>query len=450
MVAKTTLVTICMMLLASAAMSITVKNRCLPAWYDSNGIAFDLNPVKTKPIDKPDNITTDSISVAFQFCNPITPSQVDPTWTCDNKPDGNIAFVRDKTTGQCYPMTDVASTLSQELIKVGDDVKGVRLVYDNKNAKEGFFYKNKNVKINIMCNKDIDNANIQWIIDDSDAKFLIFTTSAKAGCGASVKDLISLFNNFKLVAAGIIFMVGILFTFFGKRFFTITLTTTGFLIGFIAIAGTAYVFGAMQTSDAKKIGVLLLISVLLGILVGWLFYKFKKLTTMAACGILFFFIGNALLRLYLSRWITKNWMEISWQVVFALIGVAFGYAFSKQCIMFSTAFGGSFLIVLALGVATNTYYSPEAVVERVRRGEAVVSNLLLRPSCMSGADSGSWLVLLDLLYSCTETELILKKAWRKMMSWATKVILTTRTTTNLVFIANFIDNNSSKFESFGA
>lgn len=353
-------------------MSVTIKNRCLPAWYDSNGIAFDLNPVKTQPIDKPDTITTDTLTVAFQMCNPITPSQVDPSWGCDNKPDANIAFIRDKASGKCYPMTNPSSELTSELIKDGDEVKGVRMTYSNKDTKEDFSYKNKDIKINVMCNKEIENSSIQWIIDDSDAKYVTFTTSAKAGCGASVKDLISLFNNFKLAAAGIILVVGILFTFFGKRFFTITLTSTGFLIGFLSIAGTAYIFGAMQTSDAKKIGVVLLTSVLLGGLIAWVFYKFRKLTTMAACGILFFFIGNAVLRLYLSRWIHQNWAEISTLVFFALIGVLFGYKFSNQCIMFSTAFGGSFLVVLALGIATNTYYSPEAVVERVKRGDKVI------------------------------------------------------------------------------
>lgn len=373
MVAKPTIAAFCLFLLASSAMSVAVKNRCLPAWYDSNGIAFDLNPVKTQPINKPDSITTDSLMIAFKMCNAISPSEIDPTWGCDNKPESNIAYILDKATGKCYPMTNETSELKPELIKEGDDVKGVRLIYTNKDTISDFFYKNKNIKINIMCNKDIDNSSIQWIIDDSDPLFLIFTTSAKAGCGASVKDLISLFNNFKLAAAGIIFLVGILFTFFGKRFFTISLTITGFIIGFISISGTAYIFGAMQTSDSKKIGVLLLISFLLGLLIGWVFYKFRKLTTMAACGILFFLIGNALLRLYLSRWIIQNWAEIAFLVVVVIIGVGFGYQYSNQCIMFSTAFGGSFLIVLAAGVATNTYYSPDEVVERVKRGDTVVS-----------------------------------------------------------------------------
>jgi hypothetical protein len=373
MVAKSTFATLCMVLLASSVMTVTIKNRCMPAWYDSNGIAFDLNPVKTQPREKPDNITTDSLTIAFMMCNPIVPSDVDPTWACDNKPDANIAYILDKATGKCYPMTNPASELMPELIKEGDEVKGVRMIYSNQDTKEDFSYKNKNVKINVMCNKDIDNSNIQWIVDDSEPLYVTFTTSAKAGCGASVKDLISLFNDFKLVAAGILLLVGILFTFFGKRFFTITLTVTGFLIGFISISGSAYIFGAMQTADSKKIGVLLLISFLLGLLIGWVFYKFRKLTTMAACGILFFFIGNALLRLYLSRWIVQNWAEIAFLVLVVVIGVSFGYKFSNQCIMFSTAFGGSFLIVLALGVATKTYYSPEEVVERVKRGDRVVS-----------------------------------------------------------------------------
>lgn len=361
------------MLLIASSLSITVQNRCAPIWTDSNKIAFDLNMVKKDSFDKPDSIVAGNLNIAFGLCNPISTSQVDPTWPCTSKPQDNMVYVFDHLTNKCSPMTNVASTLKQDLTKDGDDnINGITLTYENHDVPADFSYKGKNLKVNIKCNKDIDNSKIEWTVDDSDSKYLIFSTSAKAGCGHSLKDLIALFENYKFVAAGILFFLGILFTFFGKRFFTITLTLTGFLIGFLSIAGTAYLFSAMQTADNKKIGVIFFIAFLMGLLVGYLFYKFKVLTTMGAVGLLFFMIGNAVERLYLARWVNQQWAVICILVVFVVIGVAFGYYYSKHCIMFSTAFGGSFIVVLGLSIASNTYSTPAQIAEQIKRGDKVV------------------------------------------------------------------------------
>jgi uncharacterized membrane protein YidH (DUF202 family) len=329
--------------------------------------------VKKDALDKPDSIETANLNIAFGLCNPITVSQVDPTWPCTSKPADNMVYVYDKNANLCKPMTNPSTVPTQELMKdVDGNVNGVSLIYENKDVPADFSYKGKNLKVNIKCNKDIDNYKITWAVDDSDSKYLIFNTEAKAGCGTSLKDLVALFENYKFVAAGILCFLGILFTFFGKRFFTITLTLTGFLIGFLSIAGTAYLFSAMQTADNKKIGVIFFIAFLMGLLVGYLFYKFKVLTTMGAVGLLFFMIGNAVERLYLARWVNQQWAIISILVVFVLIGVAFGYFYSKHCIMFSTAFGGSFIVVLGLSIATNTYSPPAQIAEQIKRGDKVI------------------------------------------------------------------------------
>jgi hypothetical protein len=378
MASKTIIAGIVGLLLVAGNLSITVQNRCAPIWTDSNKIAFDLNLVSQNNIDKPDTVSAPGLDIALALCNPITPAQIDPTWDCPNKPTDNMVYVKETDTNKCSPMTNSNSKLVQNLIKDDDDkITGITLTYENQDAAQDFSYKNKNLKVVINCNKDIDNSKIQWSVDDSDEKFIVFTTSAKAGCGHSLKDLVALFQNYKFIAAGIMFFLGLLFTFVGKRFFTITLTLTGFLIGFLSIAGTAYLFSAMQTADNKKIGAILIIAFLMGLLIGYLFYKFKVLTTMGAVGLLFFMIGNAVQKLYLARWVNQPWAVICILVVFVLIGVGFGYCYSKHCIMFSTSFGGAFLVVLAVSIATNTYSPPAQIAEMIKRGEKVVRLALL-------------------------------------------------------------------------
>ena len=295
---KALLIALC---LVSSTYCGVIKNRCAPLFTKDNSVAFDLNQVKPSDSKKPENITIGAIQTEFLMCTGVPDNIVDPLWGCTYKPAENLAYILDG--GKCYPITTPSSDLTHTILTNTDkEVTGLVMTYSNLNQTQDVKSKlySKDLKIVVNCNKDINNENASWTADNTDPKYLVFTTSVKAGCGHQLKDFFALFEQNRYLFGVVFFILGVLFTFFGKRFFTITLTLTGFLIGFLAIAGVAYLFSAMQKADSTKIAVLMLIAVLLGILTGYIFYRFKVVTTMAAVGILFFFIGSAIIRLYLS------------------------------------------------------------------------------------------------------------------------------------------------------
>ena len=380
---------------ASSAPNINL--RCTKLFTDeSNPISFDLNLVKPTDVNNPLKLNNGITSAQFLPCSGIQAKLVPAEWKCQNTFDQNQVYFFDGTT--CYALTTDASIATFEFSKdEKGKATGVSITYDNSKVPAETKSKlySKNLKIIVKCDNDVKDSDAVWSYNLMSLNYLEFTTSAKAGCGTSYRDLLDFFNNNKYVFGLAFIAIGILFTFFGRRFFSITLILIGFLIGFLAVAGLAYSISFFQGADTKKVVVLMIISVLLGALVAWIFNAFKVVSTMAAVGALFFFIANAILRLYLTRYITTTMGEFAVVIVVVIIGVLFGYVYSKQCIMFSTAFGGSFLVVYAVGTLTKTLDSPAVINERVRNGERVVGWLLYRWHTMYMVSCGSFWALVD-------------------------------------------------------
>ena len=343
-----------------------LQNRCAPLFLNSDNVAFDFNQVNPTDPNNPVAVNNGATSTLFLLCQGIPDSAAN----CVNNLPDNLAYVT--VGGQCYPITTTATKLTTDLQKDADGApSGVIQIYDNSNVQAPDKNKlyTKNLKIILNCDKSTSNGQAQWTVDNSDPAYLTFTTKTAAACGTSLHDIFSFFIKYKWYFGGLLILLGVLFTFFGKRFFIITLTTVGFLIGFLSIVGTAYLFSAMQNADSKKVMVVLFLGLCMGLAVAWLFYKFKSVTTMAALGLLFFFIGNAVIRTYLSKYVTENWQQILIVVAIVVIGVAVGFFASNYCIMFATAFGGAFLFIFSIGMMSGTLDSPSVVAQKIQRGE---------------------------------------------------------------------------------
>lgn len=363
--------TVLICLLANQVFSATtVKARCSFSFTKDDLVGFDLIPIKGSG---PAIIVENGASKAqLQFCSSIPQSAIPDGWNCPTVAE-NLVFVNEG--GKCLAVTTQDSTFTSEYTTDNDKkTTGIIITYNNDKVKEEDKAKlyGKKLKLNIACNNDILNSNAVWTYDTSDAAFITFKTAAAAGCGYSLKDFLEFFNKNKYIFGAAFVVIGILFTFFGRRFFSITLILVGFLIGFLAVAGAAYVTNAFSGADTKKVVVLFVISILLGCLVGYLFNKFKVISTMAAVGVLFFFIATAVLRLYLATTVTNSWAKLGITSLVVFIGVAFGYYYSKFCIMFSTSFGGAFLVVYAIGTLSNTLDSPTIIEQKIKDGEKIV------------------------------------------------------------------------------
>lgn len=344
-----------------------VQNRCAPLFLNSDNVAFDFNQVNPTDPNNPVAVNQDATSTLFLLCQGIP----DSASNCANNLPDNLVYITE--AGKCYPITTTASQLTTNLQKDADgNPSGVIQIYDNsavQSPAKDKLYPNKNLKIILNCDKSTNNGQAQWTLDTSDPNYLTFTTKTSAACGTSLHDVFAFFIKYKWYFGGLLILLGILFTFFGKRFFIMTLTTIGFLIGFLSIVGTAYLFSAMQNADSKKVMVVLFLGLCMGLAVGWLFYKFRSVTTMAALGLLFFFIGQAVVRTYLSKYVTGNWAQIGIITAIVVIGVATGFFASNYCLMFATAFGGAFLFIFSIGMMTGTLKSPSVVAQEIQRGE---------------------------------------------------------------------------------
>src|SRR3990167_221603 len=225
-----------------------ITNRCAPLFLGDDNVAFDFNQVNPTDPNNPLVVGTAGLTSRFLLCQGI-PDSVTLDAKCTNKLPDNLAYV--VIGNDCYPTTTSATTLTTTFNKDGDG-KPTQVVqtYDNSpvqgTAKSQLY--TKNLKIVLNCNKDSANGQAAWTVDNSDPNYLTYTTTTAAACGTSLHDVFAFFIKYKWLFGGILILLSILFTFFGKRFFIITLVIVGFLIGFLAIVGTAYLFSAMQNA----------------------------------------------------------------------------------------------------------------------------------------------------------------------------------------------------------
>jgi hypothetical protein len=326
----TFLKTIAILLVVGSISSAAIQNRCLPLFTGTNSVAFDLNSVNPVNAETPLTLVGTGSTSQFVLCNPIPSSVLNADWKC-NSVSGSIAYIYNTASKTCKALNSADSTIVSAInLDSNQNVNGVTISYDNSNASttdQPNLY-GKNLQIVMNCDLNVQNQNAAWTYAEND-KYVVFTSASSAGCGNSLKDLFGIFEKYRIVSSIVLAAFGVLFAFFGKKLFTITLTLCGFLTGFLSIAGVAYAFSALQNADSKKVTVILILSTLLGILLAYIFYKFKKVTTMVALGFLFFFIGNAILRLYLVKLNLATWIQISIIAVIVLLGVLGGYFFSE-------------------------------------------------------------------------------------------------------------------------
>lgn len=376
----TLLKTVAILLALGSISAATIQNKCLPLFTGSNSVAFDLNSVNPTNAQTPLTVVGAGSSSQFVLCNPIPSSALNADWKC-TPVSGSIAYIYDTASTTCKALNSEDSIINSAINMDSDQkVSGVTLSYDNSNAsatdKPNLY--GKNLQIVMNCDANIQNQNAAWTYTEND-KYVVFSSASSAGCGNSLKDLFGIFEKYRIVSSIVLGAFGVLFAFFGKKLFTITLTLCGFLTGFLSIAGVAYAFSALQNADSKKVTVILILSTLLGILLAYIFYKFKKVTTMVALGFLFFFIGNAILRLYLVKLNLANWIQIVILIVIVGLGVTGGYLFSEykycnysNCIIFATSLGGAFLLIMSIGFLTQTLKTPAEIQQMVLRNENMV------------------------------------------------------------------------------
>jgi len=129
------------------------------------------------------------------------------------------------------------------------------------------------------------------------------------------------------------------------------------------------IFGATQVSNAVM-WVVLLISIILGVCMAYLFYKLRRVFFCCLGGVVGYFVA-LILYAFLLRYINSNPIVVYWLtfVCCVILGVLFGLYMAKHMVIISTSLIGSYMLVKGPSFVIGGFPNEGTVIDLINRGE---------------------------------------------------------------------------------
>lgn len=351
-------------------------NRCVPFFLDEK-VSFNLVPIDSANSNKVYDVTllpfTDASGtliptgkVVFRLC-----ANVAPPVGCPAEFEKAQAFAYIFEGNTCRVLAGILSSQSKTVSKTNNDISGIVLTYTNGNLPDDMKKMVKyNMKVQVQCDKTITD-NISWsAVGDKDT--ITLSTKAAAGCKFGMSDILDIFESNRYICFAAFILIGLLFTFFGRHAYKWTLLLSGFLLGFLLVAGICYSLGMFIGAEDGKKYAILGGAVAIGLLIGLLLFCMENTTISLICGVLTVLIVTAMMSLFLPSLEINKWVELGILIVAGGIGGAIGSCYKDEMLILSTSFGGAFLVILSVGFLTKSLDTPAVLRAKAKAGETMV------------------------------------------------------------------------------
>lgn len=298
---------------------------------------------------------TDTVTVAF--CGDL---QADVLTA--NKCDAGLktmAILFDGTT--CTKLSGDNPTSNAEFsVADEEDDDGLIITYSGGDG-------DTQLTVEIDCNKDdlfIDNK-----LDISNPKSLKASFKSSAGCKFDQLSAIwGWFKSNKWVMFAVFLVFGVIICFFGRSLFKPVLFLTAIIMSTALIMLLFYSTFLKSTTKQWVGWVVLVSSVLVGLLLGWLFMKFVRLGAfcLAAWG------GYAVGLLLYNAFLYKMDSTVGFWCFTIGVALVFGVlalCFFDHILIHATAILGSFMAVYGIGLVAGRYTNPFTIVDLIKNGE---------------------------------------------------------------------------------
>lgn len=372
-------------------------NRCFPYFTDDR-IAFDLTPVdvtnnyqdyniSVTPFTENGTLVSDA-KVVFKMCGAVDPV---PS-ICTKIPETTAYYLSNNT---CVPMNVLLSEMQKSLNKDStDSITGVTLYYSNENldldTRKQLKYQ---VKFVFTCDKSITN-NFKWNAK-FEPGFIVLSSAGRMGCQYGISDLLDMFSNNKYIFFPIFILLGGVLTFFGRHTYKWTLLFVGFILGILAVAGICYALGQFVGASDQKRYMIFGGAVLLGIIIGYLMFRYEEQTTSIVVAALALIVCKAVLTLFFPQISMNGYVTMLLLLICGGIGGVVANNWKNPSLIFSTSFGGCFMALLCLGYITTLLDPPGIIQQKAKNGEAPTAAYVF---------GLLWIILsvLGLVYQCKQ------------------------------------------------
>lgn len=295
--------------------------------------------------------------VVVSFCNDLT-ENVLTTNGCDSKLE-TMAILTDGVT--CVSLSGKDPTKNADF-EVGneDDDDGLAINYSG--GQEGY-----DLTVNLICDKDTtfsDNTLDALANDNIKASF-----HSKTGCkNGQLSAIWTWFQNNKWAMFAFFLIVGTTICFFGRSLFKPVLFLTGIIMATFFINLLFYSTFLKSNTKAWVGWVVLGSSILIGLLIGWLFVKVVRLGAFCLAAWGGFSVGLLLYNAFMYKMDSDAgfWcFTIGVALVFGVLALCF----FDHILIHATAIFGSFMAVYGIGLVAGRYTNPFTIVEMIKHGQ---------------------------------------------------------------------------------
>jgi hypothetical protein len=207
------------------------------------------------------------------------------------------------------------------------------------------------------------------------------TLETMEACPLNLYQIWAFFNNYKMFFGTFLIIVGIFLAFFGTKLLAITVfiiitaivTTLIFIIMFQLIIP--------KNNSNVIIWVVLGISLVIGIVLGWLVNKYKQTLFGITLGsYMGYLLGILLLNVGLNR-IELNPTVVYWVtiVICIIIGALLAYFLFKHIVIFSTSFIGGYTLIKGVNLYLKGLPDEGYIMDIIKNGETELLKEVLTP-----------------------------------------------------------------------
>lgn len=320
-----------LLMFLSSATAVSV-NKCLP-FFTKELVSFNLVPLDadlkdgtyTVQLSPHMNPTTSKLTVDSKIVFKVCGISTKPAG-CPDVPVGAFSYYF--ADGVCFPQVIATTSQINEVIMVNSKTNGVVLGYSNKPG-DSTRTTPPDLKFKITCNKD-KTGTAQWTPSLTlDGNFVVLSTEHAAGCPTALEDILEIVKMYKWFFALGFIVIGVIFAFFGRNAYKWTLLLTGFILGFLIVSIFCYSFGLLTNATDGTKYTILGISLLVGLLVGFILFKMESVTIAIVCGVLSSLIFMAVMSTFFANNSLEKWVLLLLNIGVGIIGGILGIYFKE-------------------------------------------------------------------------------------------------------------------------
>jgi len=207
---------------------------------------------------------------------------------------------------------------------------------------------------NLKCGTTNELSELGATFDDSTST-LKFTATSKNACAYTSGRLVMLLASHWIFAC-IVIPISLFMIFFGQKFIKTVLFLMGMLFGIVLTLTLSQIVSNYVSWKTWVYFLVTGLSILFGILFGWVFQKLTKFYLVIAGGFLGYALSFKAFEFYnLATGHSSDTIQFVIIIVLICLGAVFGYFIHDHVLILSTAFGGSLILCIMVGVLLKNY-----------------------------------------------------------------------------------------------